>query len=210
MKKTLAIIGSGHLGQQIAHYAITDKHYANVVFFDDWTTEKSINGFTILGKSENIEAAFQKNAFDEIIIGIGYKHLAVRKSVYEKFAGKIPFGTVVHSSAWVDGTATINSGSVIYPCCTIDAHAVIDNNTILNINCSIAHDTSIGKHCFLSPRVAIAGFVTVQEQCVIGINATIIDNLTIAAQTQIGGASVVIKNIETGGLYVGNPLRFIR
>ena len=39
MKKTLAIIGSGHLGQQIAHYAISDNHYCKVVFFDDFSTK---------------------------------------------------------------------------------------------------------------------------------------------------------------------------
>ena len=45
--KTLAIIGSGHLGQQIAHYAIADNHYQKVVFFDDFSTETAINGFEI-------------------------------------------------------------------------------------------------------------------------------------------------------------------
>ena len=35
--KTLAIIGSGDLGQQIAHYAISDGHYEKVVFFDDFS-----------------------------------------------------------------------------------------------------------------------------------------------------------------------------
>ncbi len=34
MNKTLAIIGAGHLGQQIAHFAIEDNHYSKVVFFD--------------------------------------------------------------------------------------------------------------------------------------------------------------------------------
>jgi NADH/NAD ratio-sensing transcriptional regulator Rex len=40
MSKTLAIIGSGHLGQQIAHYTISDKQYEKLVFFDDFTSEK--------------------------------------------------------------------------------------------------------------------------------------------------------------------------
>ena len=40
--KTLAIIGSGDLGQQMAHYAISDNHYEKVVFFDDFTSEKEV------------------------------------------------------------------------------------------------------------------------------------------------------------------------
>jgi UDP-3-O-[3-hydroxymyristoyl] glucosamine N-acyltransferase len=80
----------------------------------------------------------------------------------------------------------------------------------MNLGCCIAHDALIGAHTFLSPRVAIAGFVKVEEGCNLGINSTIIDNIAIAANTQIGGGSVVIKAIEKSGLYVGNPVRYVR
>lgn len=210
MKKTLAIIGSGHLGQQIAHYAISDNHYGKVVFFDDFSNEPYSNGIKILGNSDAIEMEFEKQSFDEILIAIGYKHLKVRKQLFERFIGTIPFGKIIHSTSWVDTTAIIKEGCVIYPCCCIDAQVVVGQNTLLNISCSVAHDTRIGKHCFLSPRVALAGFVTVEEMCILGINATVIDNINIVSKTQIGGGSVVIKDIQYSGLYVGNPIRFIR
>jgi sugar O-acyltransferase (sialic acid O-acetyltransferase NeuD family) len=210
MKKILAIIGAGHLGQQIAHYGITDNKYDNVVFFDDFSKEKCINGYTILGNTEKIESEFQKNSFDELIIGIGYKNLNVRKQYYHQFEEKIPFGKIIHSSCWVDETAKINAGCVVYPNCCIDANVSIDANTILNLACTVSHDTVVGKHCFLSPRVALAGFVSIEEQCIIGINSTVIDNLSIVAKTQLGGGTVLIKSIEKPGLYVGNPHKFIR
>lgn len=208
--KTLAIIGSGHLGQQIAHYAISDNHYEKVVFFDDYTEKKEANGFPILGNSDKIEKEFAKQSFDEILIGIGYKHLAKRKEIFETLKNKIPFGKIIHSSCWVDKTAKVLEGCVIYPGCNIDAHAEIQNNTILNIGCTIAHDTVVGNHCFLSPRVALAGFIKMEELCIIGINATVIDNINIVTQTQIGAGTVVIKSIENKGLYVGNPQKYIR
>lgn len=208
--KTLAIIGSGHLGQQIAYYALSDKHYDTVVFFDDFSTEKEVNAIPVLGKTNAIEAAFQSKQFDELLIGIGYKHLAVRKEMFDRFSEQIPFGAIVHSSSWVDASATIEHGCVIYPGCVIDAKVIISANTIINLGCTVAHDTKIGKHCFLSPRVAVAGFVTIEEQSIIGINATIIDSIKMAAKTQIGGAAVVIKSIDKSGLYVGNPAKFIR
>ena len=210
MKKTLAIIGSGHLGQQIAHYAIADNHYKKVVFFDDSSNESYSNGIKIIGNSDAIEMEFEKKSFDEILIGIGYKHLKVRKQLFERFIEKIPFGKIIHSTSWVDKTATIKEGCVIYPCCCIDAQVVVDQNTLLNISCSVAHDTHIGKHCFLSPRVALAGFVAINEMCILGINATVIDNINLVSNTQIGGGAIVIKDIELRGLYVGNPTRFIR
>lgn len=208
--KTLAIIGAGHLGQQIAHYAISDNHYDNIVFFDDYATVSHLNGYPILGNTADVLSAYDNNIFNDLIIGIGYKHLPVRKQFYEHFYGLIPFGTIIHSTTWVDPTAKIGDGCVIYPTCAIDAHTVIESNTILNIGCTIAHDTNIGKHCFLSPRVALAGFIKIEELCILGISATVIDNISIAASTQLGGGTIVIENINIPGLYVGNPQRFIK
>ncbi|GAA4045053.1 acetyltransferase [Flavobacterium chungnamense] len=210
MKKTLAIIGSGHLGQQIAHYALSDNHYEKVVFFDDFSNETHTSGFPILGNVDAIEKEFAKQSFDELILGIGYKHLVIRKQLFERFSEIIPFGKIIHSTSWVDVTATVEKGCVIYPFCSIDAHAVIKQNTILNISCTVAHDTIVGEHCFLSPRVALAGFIKVEELCILGINSTVIDNVSIISNTQLGGGTVVIQNITQKGLYVGNPHRFIR
>jgi sugar O-acyltransferase (sialic acid O-acetyltransferase NeuD family) len=210
MGKILALLGAGDLGQQIANYAISDNHYDSVVFFDDYTSDKARNGFSILGKTNNLEDEFINNSFDELIIAIGYNHLNVKKELFERFQSKIPFGKIIHSSSWVDATASIKEGSVIYPTCVIDAHAIIGANSILNIGCTVAHDTHIGQHCFLSPRVALAGFISIEEMCILGINTTIIDNISIAANTQLGAGTLVIKNIKTPGLYVGNPQRFIR
>lgn len=208
--KTLAIIGSGHLGQQIAHYAVSDNHFQDVVFFDDFTSESIVNGFQVIGNSNDIISEYQKQSFDKILIGIGYKHLSVRKQLFDEFSNKIPFGKIIHSSSWVDQKAVVNQGCVVYPNCCIDSHAIIDANTILNISCTIAHDSYVGKHCFLSPRVALAGYVKIEDQCILGINSTVIDNISIVSKTQIGGGTVVVKNIENSGLYVGNPQRFIR
>jgi len=208
--KVLAIIGFGHLGQQIAHYAISDNHYKKVVFFDDFSNEKEVNGFEILGNSNDIIFEFEKKSFDELLIGIGYKHLTIRKQLFERFSAFIPFGKIIHSTSWVDSTANVNKGCIIYPSCSVDANTEIGANTILNIACTVAHDTVVGKHSFLSPRVALAGFINIGEMCILGINSTVIDNVTIVSKTQLGGGTVVTKNIENNGLYVGNPHRFIR
>jgi sugar O-acyltransferase (sialic acid O-acetyltransferase NeuD family) len=210
MGKTLAILGSGHLGEQIAYYAISDKHYDTVVFFDDFTEDTERNGYPILGKTDDVVKEFSKGTFDELLLAVGYKHLKKKKELYEFFVTKVPFGKMIHSSSWVDASVTIEAGCVIYPRCAIDANAVIKANSVLNIGCTIAHDTTISEHCFLSPRVAMAGFIEVENSCILGINSTIIDNVHIVSNTQIGGGTVVTKSITNSGLYVGNPHRFIR
>ena len=98
--KTLAILGCGDLGQQIAHYAIKDHHYNKVVFYDDFTKEKEINGYSILGNSDEVLLGYNNHLFDEIILAIGYKHLNRKKEIYNSLAeNNIPFGKIIHSSS---------------------------------------------------------------------------------------------------------------
>lgn len=209
--KNLAIIGAGHLGQQIAYHVTNDKQFNVVGFFDDFAeAETTLNGFKILGKIEAIETLFKVNAFNEIIIGIGYKHFNFREALYQKFNNKVPLATFIHSSCFVDVSCSIGHGVFMFPGSVLDQNVSIEDNVIINVNGTIAHDTKIGKHTFLSPRVAIAGFVKIGESCNIGINVTIIDNINITDKVQLGGGTVVINNIEMPGLYVGNPSKFIR
>jgi sugar O-acyltransferase (sialic acid O-acetyltransferase NeuD family) len=208
--KTLAIIGAGHLGQQIAYYALQQGFFGDIIYFDDFCKSDNINGHRIAGGVEYVNESYSNGEFDELIIGIGYKHLHIRSRLFNRFKNIIPFAKLVHSSCWVDPSATIMMGSVIYPGCVIDANSIIAENCILNIACTVAHDTYIGPHSFLSPRVALAGFINIGENCILGINSTVINNVKIADGTQIGGGTVVIKSIEEAGLYVGNPHRFIR
>lgn len=208
--KTLAIVGSGDLGRQIAHHALSDRIYNRIVFFDDFCNENEIDGIPILGKTDQIELSYIEKKFDELIIGIGYKHLKKKKELFEKFSKLVPIGNVIHSSCWIDSTAVIEQGCVLYPGCVIDANVIIKANTILNISSTVCHDSTIDSHCFLSPRVAIAGFVKIYEQCFLGINTTIIDNIFIVENTFLGAGSLVNRSIEKSGLYAGNPVKFIR
>ena len=205
MNKTLAILGAGELGKQIANFALNDCHYDAVLFYDDFN-----GGSEIQGNSSQLELDYGDKKFDELIIGIGYNHLDARKEKYDYFKSKVPFGTIVHSSCWVDPAAMIEPGCVLYPRSVIDKNVLVKHNTILNLNCTISHDTTIGSHSFLGPGVAAAGFVTIGENCFIGINSTIIDNIAIASGTHTGGGAVIIKTITEPGLYAGNPAKKIK
>ncbi|MCL1636226.1 PglD-related sugar-binding protein [Elizabethkingia bruuniana] len=209
--KKIAIIGSGHLGQQITHHIHSDTSNIVVGYFDEYQTKGTIiKDIPIIGGNNDIITCYKNGEFDEILIAIGYKHMNVRKLFYDKLKNDVPFHTFIHSTTFVDPSANIGYGTIIYPGCIIDQDVIIEENVLINISNTISHDSRIGKHCFLSPSIAIAGFVSIGEQCNIGINTTIIDNIIISDNIQTGGGTVVIKNLNNQGLYVGNPARFIK
>ena len=207
----LAIVGSGDLGQLIAYHAQMDKHYEVVGFFDDYKiVSEKVDEYPILGKIDDIIRLYSNGSFDCILLAIGYKHMEFREKVFVELYDKIPFGKIIHSSCYVDPSCRIADGSVLLPGCTLDRNVIIKENVLLNTRVTIAHDSTVQEHSFLSPCVSMAGFSTIGKKCIIGINSTIIDNIVIADNVQLGGASVVIKDIEQRGLYVGNPVRFVR
>lgn len=209
--KRIAVIGSGDLGQSIAHYT-RDNGYQLSGFYDDYQQLDQVAGIPVLGKISDIEAGFKAKLFDALVCAIGYRHFDVREAVYTKFRREmgIPFATIIDASCHVDASATIGDGVVMFPTAMVDKGCVIEDNVLLNVGVTIAHDSRVGEHSFLSPRVAVAGFSTIGKRCMIGINSTIIDNIVIGDDIRTGAGTVMIKDAERQGLYVGVPARYVK
>jgi|SRR5665647_2704379 len=210
MKKKIAIIGAGELGQQIAHLVEQGALYEISGYYDDVATIGTVVGkYSVLGSTNDLFSSFRANEFDELIIGVGYNHFVERKKLFEKYSTQIPFASIIDSSCLVDYTARIGKGVVIYQGCIIDRNVIIQDNVLLNLGVVVSHDSLIKSHSFIAPRVAIAGFTEIGQCCNIGINSTVIDHIKIADNVCTGGGSVIIRDVVQSGLYVGNPLRKI-
>ena len=207
-KKRMAIIGSGDLGCQACYHAEASGQYVVTGFFDDTKAENTrVQGRPVLGPVASVKRLFQESVFDELFIGVGYRHMAIRKILFERFVGFIPFGTIVGTGAIIDPEATIGSGVIIYPGCIVDLRANIGDNVLLNLGSIVSHDSQIGAHSFVSPGVNVAGFVRIGERCNLGIGTIIIDNLHLCADIQTGAGAVVTKSLSRPGLYIGVPAR---
>jgi len=204
--KRLAIIGSGDLGQLIAHHAPQCGNYNVIGFFDDFAKLGTlVKEIKVLGKVEEVESLFKAGVFDELMIGIGYNHMHFRKDIFNRFVGKIPFATLIHSNAYIDHSVKVEQGCFVLPGCTVDAHAQLEANVLLNTGTVIAHDTIVGAHSFCAPATALAGKTRIGQCCIIGLNSTIIDNLVICDFTRVAAGAVVTQSIQQAGMYAGVP-----
>jgi sugar O-acyltransferase (sialic acid O-acetyltransferase NeuD family) len=209
--KRLAIIGSEDLACQIAHLAADQHLYQISGFFDDFKPKGScVSNIPILGGIEDVQQAFNDQLFDEIIIGIGYNHILFRNDLFERFQGDIPFGSVIHTSSYIDKTVTIGKGTVIFPGCTIDMQVEIGNNCLFYNGCNIAHDTSVSNNTIFSPGVNIAGFCKIGAHVLLGIGSVLSDNIVITEKVRTGAGTVVVNSIVDSGTYVGVPAKKIK
>jgi sugar O-acyltransferase (sialic acid O-acetyltransferase NeuD family) len=208
MNNSLAIIGSGVLGQHIAHYAKDSGEFSRIVFFDDTLPIGSENNFgKVIGKISQINEFIKANEMQNMLIGIGYKHMGARKIFYDQFVPLINFPNIIHKSCYVDKTTLIGNGNVILPGCIIDKDTTIGNNIFFNPGCIISHDNLIEDHTFFGPGVKTSGFVKIGSCCFLGTGTTIIDNISIKDHIKTGGGALITRDISEAGLYIGVPAK---
>lgn len=202
----LGIIGAGHLGEQIAHYAKLNDIIV-VGFFDD-TLVKGNNryGIEILGGKDDVVDAFNSGEITHVILALGYKHLKAKNKIQTELSKEgIVFGNIICKEAYIDPSAEIGNGVFIMPGVIVDQRAKIGHGVVINCNVTVSHDVSVGDYCFVGPASTLCGFVNVGAMSFLGANCTIIDNLNIESEVKIAAGSVIIKDCEGKSTYIGVP-----
>jgi len=201
------MVGSGELSDRLTYY-FEDSGFGRVVgMFDDFEPAGAArNGRPILGKTDEIPAAFEKGTFDAVAIAVGYKHRRFRKEIYEalKRCG-VPVATFVHPSSHVETSALLEEGSIVLVNCTIDMHARIGENVLLSSRSFVSHHVKIGSHTFCGPAVNLAGNTEIGESCFLGINTTCIDGIRVGRNVQTAAGAVVTKDVPDDSLVAGVP-----
>ena len=109
----ILIIGGGDLAKQINHH-LSGEPYVSVVGFVDDTLKFGQTRFEkkCVGALKDIPTLFANKAFDQLICGIGYKHLNFRKKLFESLR-RYSFYTFVHNNAITDKSAKLASMTLI-------------------------------------------------------------------------------------------------
>jgi sugar O-acyltransferase (sialic acid O-acetyltransferase NeuD family) len=203
----IAMVGSGELSDRLIYY-FEDTGFGRVIgMFDDFETVGAIkDDRPILGKIEEIPAAFRKGAFDAVAIAVGYKHRRFRGEVFAALKGQeIPIVTFVHPSSYVEKSALLQEGAIVLVDCTIDMHARIGENVLLSSRCFVSHHVKIGAHTFCGPAVNLAGHAEIGEVCFLGISTTCIDGVRVGRNVQAAAGSVITKDVPDHTLVAGVP-----
>lgn len=139
-----------------------------------------------------------------IVIGIGNNTLREKILDTVSKAG-YPLPTLIHPSAVISPSATIDEGSVVMPLVVVNAEARIGKGCIINSGAVVEHECILEPYVHISPNAALAGGVRVKHHTHIGIGANCIQNLTVGAHSVIGAGSVLIRDIPDYSLAAGVP-----
>ncbi len=188
MPNTIAIIGSGGVGREIAatlkHDSFKQK-YKLIGFVDDGQpTGTKINGFPVLGNldwlcnnSENIQ---------KIIIAIG--NPLIRAEIIKKIASfNFEYPTIIHPSAEIHDLeyCTIGKGCYIASHNVITTNVTLEDFCFINTNCSLQHDTTTEKNCTLMPGVRITGGAQIGEGTFVSGNTLLPEKINVPSFSRL-------------------------
>jgi sugar O-acyltransferase (sialic acid O-acetyltransferase NeuD family) len=147
---------------------------------------------------------YAAQAQDSLLIAVG--DAAARWTVAKRLAGA-RFYTLVHPTAYVALSATVEPGAIICPLAFVGPLARVGAHAALNVQSSLGHDARLGVGSVLSPGTKVNGGASVGEGCFLGTLATVSPGAVIGAFSKVAAASVFSGEAEAGSMIAGSPAR---
>jgi sugar O-acyltransferase (sialic acid O-acetyltransferase NeuD family) len=173
-----------------------------------YDSRENILGLSIIGVENDLND-FYAHGSRNLSLAVGNNNS--RKILYEKWHKfGYSFSVIIHPSAVIATSASIESGCIIGPNVVIGANVTVGKNCIINSSAVIEHETLIGSHCHVAPGAVVCGRVVIGDEVMLGANSTVIDKLIIPSKTILGAGSTLLHSpIEKGGILVGSPAKQI-
>lgn len=202
--KNILILGAGGHGKVVASILKLENNWDEIVFLDDNTELKEVNGIKVIDKIQNI--AKYKGKYNYAFIAIGDNKIRANffKKVIE-LGFEIPI--VIHPFTSISENTIIERGTVVMPGVVINTNTKIGFGCIINTSSNIDHDCYIDSFVHVSPGVRIGGATRIGEYSWIGIGASIINNVSIGKNVTVAAGAVVINNVVDTVMVAGIPAK---
>mgnify|MGYP004519948317 FL=1 len=165
----LIILGAGGLGRCCLD--IARKTYEDIVFLDDGLIGNTLNGCSVVGGIDEMEALFPK--YQNIVIAISNNKLRMRLADMAKKIG-YKLVNLISDKAIVSEYAVLGKeGCIVFPNVVIESNSSIGNSCIICANAVINHDAVIDDYCLINSSSVIRPTAKLSKYTHIGCNCLI-------------------------------------
>lgn len=216
MNKKVIIIGGEGNGGVIAsciednRRRFNDLEWEVAGFLNDFEKGKTINGYPVLGGTDEIEKFLNGDYFFMYAI-----HMIGRNVKSEEVFNtmRIPldrFATIIHRTAFVADNATLEPGVFIMSNCYIGPAAKIGYCTLVMSNALIGHNTTVGPLCHFSVGSITSSYVTIGKVSDVTLGAKVLEKRSIGNYAIAGANSLITRDIPDFEIHVGSPAAFMK
>ncbi|TXC92369.1 acetyltransferase [Metabacillus litoralis] len=202
----IVLIGQGGHSKVIKDIILSYKENKVIGYLDDKYKDYHYENDQFSGPISSAQNIISRIDNVKFIIGIGDNK--IRKSIFEQLdLSSDYYATLIHKSAIVSPSATIESGTVIMARAVINANSLIGKQSIINTGAIVEHDNEISDFVHISPNATLTGSVTINEGAHIGAGASVIPLVSIGEWSVIGAGAAVIDDIPANCVATGVPAK---
>ena len=177
-------------------------------FCNDYDTE--VDGYPVLGKLSDIPKLLKMGYW--FIWGI---HLIARNyktaELYDSVnIPKDRLATVIHHTAFIDDSVSIEPGCLIMYNAYIAPRTHIGESSMIKANTNIGHDVNIGRLCHIAMGSTIVSCVDIGECADVAVSATALAHTKIGNYGMLSASSLATHSIPDGEIWAGVPAKFLK
>lgn len=128
-----------------------------------------------------------------------------RKFALEVEKAGYPSATIIHPTAAVSASATIEEGAIIGPFVFVGPKARVGRHVSMNVHSSAGHDANIGDYSILSPYSIVNGYGAVGKACFLGTGAYVLPRVEIGDYSKLSVGAAAHRSAPEGSMLYGNP-----
>lgn len=126
-----------------------------------------------------------------------------RREVFFKHRSQSQFEIkLIHKTAVVSSSASIENQVFISMGCVINAHSKIGFGSVINSGSIIEHQTQIGTFSHVAPGSTLCGNVIIGDNTLIGAGTVVLPNIKIGNNVIVGAGSIVLKDIPDNTVFI--------
>jgi UDP-perosamine 4-acetyltransferase len=161
-------------------------------------TSAEWEGISLVLESDTTPEGLLAEGITHALVGIGcVKAAPWRWLVLNRYlqAG-IELLSVIHPTALVDATASIEPGCFIGAASVIQPYASIGAGSIVNTGAIVEHHSEVGRNCHVAPGAILCGQVSLGDHAFVGAGAVVIQNQCVETETTIPAGMVVRDSVR--------------
>lgn len=198
------VVGAGAFGREVLCWLEQSGVSGSMAFIDK--AQDALNRATYPAEFLGTIEDYHPKAGDSLFMAIGDPD--AKRRIGEMLTARGgQFATLIHPTAVIARTATIQEGAVVCPQALVSADAHVGRLVALNAMTSVGHDVVLGDYSTLSSHVDLTGGVQVGEGCFFGSGARVLPKVRIGTGARIGAGAVIMRNVRAGAVMYAPPAR---
>lgn len=214
-KKVIIIGGEGNGGITASciednRRRFNDLEWEVAGFLNDFEKGKSINGYPVLGGTDEISKFLKEDYYFIYAIHMIGRNVKSEEIFIRMNIPVDRFARIIHKSAFVAKDVSLEPGVFIMANCYVGPKTKLGYCTHLMANSLIGHHTNVGPLCHFSLGSITGSYATIGKVSDVAMGAKVLEKRKIGNYAVAGANALITKDIPDYEIHIGSPAIFFR